>query len=225
MPFTLNWADRKHTPWCLGKIVCVGRNYADHAKELDNPIPTEPLLFIKPSSAGADIEQALVLPEGKGEVHHEAEIALLVGDTISKVSVENALDNIVGAGIGLDLTLRDLQSQLKQKGHPWEVAKAFDGSSPLSGFVPCANMGENPIGIEFEVNGELRQKGDSDMMLTPVAELISYISQIFTLEAGDIILTGTPAGVGPLVAGDQFTARLLGQDESLKLSVTGCIQA
>ena len=132
---------------------------------------------------------------------------------------------VVGAGIALDLTLRDLQSKLKEKGHPWEVAKAFDASAPLSGFVPCEMMGDEPVGIEFEVNGELRQKGSSDMMLTSIPDLISYISHIFTLEAGDVILTGTPAGVGPLKGGDEFRASLLGKDGEARLTVTGCVQA
>jgi 2-keto-4-pentenoate hydratase/2-oxohepta-3-ene-1,7-dioic acid hydratase in catechol pathway len=225
MSYSLYWADRKSTPWSLGKIVCVGRNYAEHAKELNNPIPTEPLLFIKPATAAVDIEKPFSLPTDKGECHHEAEIAILVGDTISKVTPEDAMQNVVGAGIALDLTLRDLQSKLKEKGHPWEVAKAFDASAPLSGFVPCEMMGDEPVGIEFEVNGELRQKGDTSMMLTSIPELISYISHIFTLEAGDVILTGTPAGVGPLKEGDEFRANLLGRDGETRLTVTGCIQS
>ncbi|MBB1486718.1 fumarylacetoacetate hydrolase family protein [Oceanospirillum sediminis] len=224
MPYQLQWYDGKPTPWHAGKVVCVGRNYADHAKELNNPIPDKPLLFIKPSTAIADIEQPLTLPSGQGEVHYEAEIALLVGETIRNVSPQEALKNMVGAGIALDLTLRDLQSELKQKGHPWEIAKAFDGSAPLSGFVPCETMGEEPVGIELIINGETRQKGFSDLMLTPIAELISYISHIFTLEPGDIILTGTPAGVGPLNPGDKYSMHLLGKDGEARHSVTGCVQ-
>lgn len=225
MPYALQWYDGKATPWHAGKIVCVGRNYADHAKELNNPIPDKPLLFLKPATSLVDIQSPLSLPEQQGEVHYEAEIALLVGETIRNVTPDNAFKNMVGVGIALDLTLRDLQSELKKKGHPWEIAKAFDGSAPVSGFVPCETVGEEPIGIELTINGELRQSGSSDMMLTPIAELISYISHIFTLEPGDIILTGTPAGVGALNPGDEFSLRLLGHDGEPRHCVTGCVQS
>lgn len=224
MPFTLHWADQKRTPWNLGKIVCIGRNYADHAKELNNPIPTEPLLFIKPSTAAVDITQPFALPQGKGECHHEAEIALLVGDTISKVSPKDAMQHIVGVGLALDLTLRDLQSKLKEKGHPWEVSKAFDASAPLSGFLPIESSLPASLTISLRVNGQLRQQGNSGMMLTSFPELVSYISQIFTLEAGDVILTGTPAGVAALHEDDQFELSLHDHTEQLLLSVTGLVK-
>ncbi len=223
MAFNLQWADNKPTPWTLGKIVCIGRNYAEHAKELNNPIPAKPLLFIKPATAAVDISQPLVLPEGQGECHHEAEIALLVGDTISKVSPENAMTTIVGVGLALDLTLRDLQSQLKEKGHPWEVSKAFDGSAPLSGFIPCEPVCDEHLEISLSVNNQLRQQGSCDQMITPVAELVSFISQIFTLEAGDVILTGTPAGVAALNPGDRFEMALKNQQQEVHLQVAGSV--
>ena len=223
MAFNLQWADNKPTPWNLGKIVCIGRNYAEHAKELNNPIPAKPLLFIKPATAAVDISKPLVLPEGQGECHHEAEIALLVGDTISKVSPDQAMTNIVGVGLALDLTLRDLQSQLKEKGHPWEVSKAFDGSAPLSGFIPCEPVCDEHLEISMSVNGQLRQQGSCDQMITPVAELVSFISQIFTLEAGDVILTGTPAGVAALNAGDRFEMSLRNAQQEAHLQVSGSV--
>lgn len=222
MAFNLQWADSKPTPWNLGKIVCIGRNYAEHAKELNNPIPAKPLLFIKPSTAAVDITTPLVLPEGLGECHHEAEIALLVGDTICKVSPEDAMTNIVGVGLALDLTLRDLQSQLKEKGHPWEVSKAFDGSAPLSGFIPCEPVCDEHLEIRLSVNDQLRQQGSCDQMITPVAELVSFISQIFTLEAGDVVLTGTPAGVAALKKSDHFEMSLRNKQETL-IKVSGSV--
>lgn len=222
MAFQLHWSDQKPTPWTLGKIVCIGRNYAEHAKELNNPVPAKPLLFIKPATAACDIAGPLQLPSGQGECHHEAEIALLVGDRISRVSPEQALEGIVGAGLALDLTLRDLQSQLKEKGHPWEVAKAFDGSAPLSGFVALERLDATPLSVALEVNGTLRQQGSSDQMITPFAELVSIISQSFTLEPGDVILTGTPAGVAALAAGDRYQLTL-GDARQTLLQVTGAV--
>jgi len=223
MAFNLQWADNKPTPWTLGKIVCIGRNYVEHAKELNNPVPAKPLLFIKPATAAVDITRPLVLPEGQGECHHEAEISLLVGDTISKVSPEEAMTNIVGVGLALDLTLRDLQSQLKEKGHPWEVSKAFDGSAPLSGFIPCEPSCEQFLEIHLDVNGQQRQQGNTEQMITPVAELVSFISHIFTLEAGDVILTGTPAGVAALKPGDHFEMALKKQNKQVQLEVAGVV--
>lgn len=223
MAFTLQWADNKPTPWNLGKIVCIGRNYAEHAKELNNPIPAKPLLFIKPSTAAVDITRPLVLPQGQGECHHEAEIALLIGDTLTKVTPEEAMTKVVGVGLALDLTLRDLQSQLKEKGHPWEVSKAFDGSAPLSGFVPCQPDCDEHLQICLEVNGQLRQQGSCDQMITPVAELVSFISQIFTLEAGDVVLTGTPAGVAALNPGDRFRMSLTNEQQEIRLELDGSV--
>lgn len=223
MAFKLHWADHKPTPWDLGKIVCIGRNYAEHAKELNNPIPATPLLFIKPSTAAVDISQPLTLPRGQGECHHEAEIAVLIGDTLRHVSPEAAMKKVVGVGLALDLTLRDLQSELKAKGHPWEVAKAFDGSAPLSGFIPCEPVCDQQMQISLSVNGEVRQQGRCDQMITPVAELISIISRTFTLEAGDVILTGTPAGVAALNPGDRFEMSLKDDQQVVQLQVCGSV--
>lgn len=205
-PLTL---DQQAYPQKLGKIVCVGRNYADHAKELNNPVPSEPILFIKPATAATDMAQPFAIPIDKGSCHVETEMALLIGSPLTNASEKEAESAIAGIGLGFDLTLRDLQSTLKQKGHPWEKAKAFDGSCPLSAFVSPRETDWQNLQLRLRRNGQLQQDGNSRDMLTPVLKLVSYISEHFTLEAGDVVLTGTPAGVGPLAPGDKLEAELV----------------
>ncbi|MDP2547605.1 fumarylacetoacetate hydrolase family protein [Oceanobacter sp. 4_MG-2023] len=195
--------------FATGKAVCVGRNYAAHAAELNNPIPEQPLLFIKPADAVVAMEGDLSIPDGMGAVHHELEIALLIGETLSQASADEALAAIAGVGLALDLTLRDVQSGLKKKGHPWERAKAFDGACPVSRFIAAEQVSDwGDLELSLTRNGTLQQQGNSKAMLFPVADLLVAISQQFTLNPGDLVLTGTPAGVGPLEAGDQLTATL-----------------
>ncbi len=196
-----------HLP--LGKVVCVGRNYAEHARELNNPVPTEPILFIKPATAVQPFSRPVRWPAGRGECHHEVEIAVLVGTTLTNADEARAVQAIAGFGLALDLTLRDLQATLKEKGHPWEIAKAFDGACPLSPFIRpdrVSNLADLPL--RLSINGEVRQAGNSSQMLTSIPRLLSYISHHFTLEPGDVVLTGTPAGVGPLRSGDELLAEL-----------------
>ena len=194
-----------------GKIVCVGRNYAEHARELNNPIPKQPLLFIKPSTALAALDQPLAIPRDRGECHHELELALLIGQPLSEARAEETLAAIAGYGLALDLTLRELQSQLKEKGQPWERAKAFDGACPVSAFVPAAAIGDwKALRLQLQRNGALQQDGQCRDMLFPIEALLADISQSFTLLPGDIVLTGTPAGVGPLTPGDRLRCELDG---------------
>lgn len=195
----------------LGKIVCVGRNYADHAKELNNPIPTEPMLFIKPATAAVVLEQPFSIPAELGSVHFETEMSVLIGSKLTNASEDDARKAIIGVGVGLDLTLRDLQDALKSKGHPWEKAKAFDGACPLSAFVSPDKIDDlQNVHIRLRVNNDIRQDGNSASMLNQVIPLICYISRFFTLEPGDVVMTGTPAGVGPINAGDQIQVELVG---------------
>lgn len=193
----------------IGKVVCVGRNYAEHAKELNNPVPSSPILFIKPSTAITPFENSIQLPENVGSCHHELEIAILIGKPLKNCSLTEATDGILGYGLALDLTLRDLQNSLKEKGHPWERAKAFDGSCPLSTFIG-ADLIPNMANIELclHKNDKVQQKGNSSGMVTAIDTLISYISQSFTLLPGDVVLTGTPAGVSALASGDTLHATL-----------------
>lgn len=210
----------------IGKIVCVGRNYAAHAKELNNPIPENPLLFMKPATsvvaldcafldeANSESAQTIVVPNNLGSVHHELEISVLIGERLSNAAPDDAIKSILGLGLGLDLTLRDLQSELKANGHPWEVAKGFDGSCPLSSFVEIDQF-ENLQDIHFELNknGSIQQRGHTADMLYPIPQLLSTISQYFTLVPGDVVLTGTPAGVSELKCGDQLVGQL--EDNSM----------
>ncbi|MFT6915218.1 MAG: 2-keto-4-pentenoate hydratase/2-oxohepta-3-ene-1,7-dioic acid hydratase in catechol pathway [Motiliproteus sp.] len=206
------------SPLPVGKVVCVGRNYAAHAKELNNPIPDEPILFIKPSTALVDMRQPIELRAARGPVHYETELAILIGQPLTRVQPGQVAAAIAGVGLGLDLTLRERQSQLKKLGHPWEVAKAFDGSCPLSPFVPLAGIDDlGDCRLQLEIDETLRQDGSSAQMLTPVLALIAYISEHFTLLPGDVVLTGTPAGVGILKPGMRLRLRL---DQVLSLETS-----
>lgn len=195
-----------HLP--LGKIVCVGQNYADHVKEMGaKPSGGEPMLFIKTAGCARPMEAGFSVPDRWGSCHFETEMSVLVGQRLHQASEAEALAAVVGVGLAYDLTLRELQSQLKAKGHPWEKAKGFDGSAPLSAFVrPPANLQD--IDIRMTLNGVLTQDGNTRDMLTCVGPLLAYASQFFTFEPGDVLLTGTPAGVGPLLSGDRLVAEL-----------------
>lgn len=200
------WVDGSECDLPVGKVVCVGRNYAAHAKELNNPVPEQPLLFMKPSTALCDVQSGIVITPAQGEVHYETEIALLVGRSIRAGYDQQAVASaIAGVGLALDLTLRQLQAQLKQNGHPWERAKAFDGACPVTPFTPIAGCGAwDDLEFRLRVNDEPRQHGRSADMLMPIPQLLQHIAQTFTLLPGDIVLTGTPEGVGALKTGDEL---------------------
>lgn len=209
----------------IGKVVCVGRNYVAHAHELGNEVPSTPLLFIKPASSivfltskseaknandNSRINQ-IIRPDPKqfGDTHYEAELCIQIGSDLSKATVDEAKSAIGGVTLGLDLTLRDLQSQLKAKGHPWERAKSFDGACVLGDWVEADAFGDfRAVNYQLYINGSLTQDGDTSLMLFSVYELLSDISHAFSLQAGDVIMTGTPSGVGVLQAGDRLTLKL-----------------
>lgn len=189
----------------VGKVVCVGLNYAKHVAEMKSQASAEPLLFIKPETALCDLRQPVAIPKEFGEVHHETELAVLIGAPLKQASEDCCARAIAGFGVALDLTLRDVQMKLKAAGQPWEKSKAFDGAAPVSGFIPVNEFPDpQNVTLSLTVNNELRQQGNTREMLTPVIPLISYMSRYFTLRPGDIILTGTPEGVGPLVSGDML---------------------
>jgi 5-carboxymethyl-2-hydroxymuconate isomerase len=203
----------------IGKILCIGRNYVDHIRELGNETPTAPVIFMKPASSVIATGEEIHIPPYSTNCHHEAELALLVGKRARNIPEGEALSCLVGYGVAIDLTLRDVQDELKKKGLPWDIAKGFDTACPLSDFVP-ANQVPDPqqLTIVMTVNGEERQNGPTSLMINPAARIVSHLSTIFTLEPGDVILTGTPAGVSRIEPGDQLTAEIPGV-ASLQVSV------
>lgn len=190
-------------------IFCIGRNYLEHARELGNPRPAEPVVFLKPVSAVCTGGEAIVLPPGVGRVDHEVEMVVAIGRGGRHISEESALDHVAGFGVGIDVTARDLQDKAKQKALPWAVAKGYDSFAPLGSFVSAAQVPDPAaLTIRLTVNGEVRQDGRTADMIWDVAALIAYTSSIFSLAPGDLIFTGTPSGVGPLAAGDRLVAEL-----------------
>lgn len=203
----------------VGKVVCIGRNYLEHIRELNNVTPETPILFMKPSTSLVALDEPIHLPAGRGECHHEVELAVLVGRELQNADAETSRQAVAGYGIALDLTLRDLQNELKKKGHPWETAKAFDGSCPLSPFLaPEALPDPQATDLALQINGQLRQRGNTQQMMVSLFELMAYISTHFTLQPGDVVLTGTPAGVGPLQSGDILMLSLAGHDFAARVA-------
>lgn len=202
------------------KIICIGRNYADHAIEMGHdPIKEPPFFFFKPLSAFASSGN-FVLPKYSSEVHHELELVLKLQDGGRDMTESQAKDCIGAVAIGLDMTCRDIQREAKQQGRPWELAKGFDGSAPCSEFQPCTFDDLQAIGeMTLLKNQVLVQKGHWRDMTWGPTELLQYISQFIQLIAGDLIFTGTPAGVGPVAAGDTLEARVEGLRHSLQVHV------
>lgn len=213
MSYQHKYVDGTNIHFPLGKVVCIGRNYAEHAKELGNPVPTEPLLFMKPGSSVVPLEDSFTIPTDRGSVHYEAEIVVLLGKSLSKnPSVEEVLDAISGFAPGLDLTLRDVQTKLREKGLPWELAKCFDGAAVIAPFVSADTFPDlTDIGIRLTINDKVVQDGNSSLMLNPIVPMLQHMAAHFSLQAGDIIMTGTPAGVGPFEVGDRIALELIGQ--------------
>ena len=190
------------------RIFCVGRNYADHAKELGNLMPepgSTPIIFMKPVTSLVKQGAPLVLPKGVGAVHHEMELVLVLGEGGANIPAASALKHVTGATLGLDLTLRDEQARLKQAGSPWELAKAFDGSAAVGTFSPVpGNFDLQALDMLCTVNGQVRQHDNTRNMLFPVAAIVAFLSTRWQLLPGDLIYTGTPAGVGPLRPADRI---------------------
>lgn len=194
------------------KIICIGRNYVDHAKEMNSPVPEKPVFFFKPDTCLIRNNQPFFYPNFSNEIHYELEIVLKIcrlGRNIAERFAHRYYNEI---GLGIDFTARDLQQQCKEKGLPWEISKAFDGSSPISKFVNKENFQDiKNIPFWLEKNGGVVQKGNSSEMIFFFDNLISYVSKFTTLKIGDLIYTGTPAGVGPVTIGDRLKGYLDGQ--------------
>jgi 2-keto-4-pentenoate hydratase/2-oxohepta-3-ene-1,7-dioic acid hydratase in catechol pathway len=196
------------------KIICIGRNYADHAKELGNQVPERPVVFLKPQSAILSHKHPFYIPEWTQEVHHEVELVVKVDRLGKTISEEHAPRYYSEVALGLDFTARDIQAQLKAKGHPWERAKAFDGSAVVGRFMSLDELGKPVQDLHFSLRNhdDVVQQGHTAEMLFSVNRLISDVSQFMTLKVGDLIFTGTPAGVGAIKSGDRLVGNLEGHD-------------
>ena len=199
------------------KIICVGRNYTDHAKELGNSAPKEPVIFCKPDSAILQPRNPFVIPPWTKEVHHELELIMRIGKVGKYIEPKYALSYVDSISVGIDFTARDIQSELKKAGLPWEKAKGFDGSAAIGRWIKGSPNKKN-YEIQLFKNNDLVQKGNTRDFIFSIEELICYISQFFTLKSGDIIFTGTPSGVASIEAGDELICKLDG-NSLLSLSI------
>ncbi|ORZ24190.1 hypothetical protein BCR42DRAFT_365399 [Absidia repens] len=196
-------------------IIAIGRNFSEHAKELGNAVPTAPFYFLKPTSSYLANGGVIEIPSGC-EVHHEIELAVVIGKTGRDIKKSEATDYIAGYALAIDLTARNVQGEAKKKGLPWATAKGFDTFTPISDFIPKEKiMDPSNVTLWLKVNDDYRQNGNTKDMIFNVPSLLEYVSSIMTLQVGDILLTGTPKGVGPIVAGDIITCGLrVGSDET-----------
>ncbi len=189
------------------KIICIGRNYPDHAKELKNPVPKKPVFFLKPDCAVINNNKPFFYPDFSNEIHYEVELVLKISKPGKNISENSAHNHYNEIGIGIDFTARDLQAECKAGGLPWEIAKAFEGSAPLGTFLPKDKFSDpGNIPFHLEVNDELVQEGNSKEMIFSFNRLIAYVSRFFPLKTGDLLFTGTPAGVGPVTRNDCLKA-------------------
>lgn len=187
------------------KIICIGRNYVDHAKELNNPVPEKPVFFMKPDSALVIRNRPFFYPDFSEDVHHEIEIVLKISRLGRSIEEKFAYRYFNEIALGVDFTARDLQAECKKKGLPWEIAKGFDYSAPISKFLPVQDYKDiTKLDFRLDINGETRQKGNTGEMIFSFSQIIAYVSRFMTLKTGDLIYTGTPAGVGAVKIGDHL---------------------
>ncbi len=201
------------------KIFCIGRNYADHAAEMGSSVPKQPMVFMKPPTALLINDRPFYYPEFSNEIHYEAEIVLRICKNGKHVKAEFADTYYDAIGLGIDFTARDLQRKCKEKGHPWEIAKGFDNSAAISKFLPLEDFNDlSSIQFTFLKNGEIVQEGDTANLIFSFSDLICHISKFFKIQHGDLIYTGTPAGVGPVQKGDRLVGKI-GDNEMLHCEI------
>jgi len=193
----------------IGKLVCLARSYKKHAKEMKSEIPKEPVIFLKPASSVIFNGDTIKIPKMSKSIHHEVELGVVIGKKCKNISKKDAMDYILGYLVALDITARDIQSEMKKRGWPWTIAKSFDTFAPISEVVLKKDI-KSPQNLEISlmVNGKQRQKSNTSFMIFSIEEIIEYISKIMTLEPGDLILTGTPEGVSEIKKGDILEAKL-----------------
>jgi 2-keto-4-pentenoate hydratase/2-oxohepta-3-ene-1,7-dioic acid hydratase in catechol pathway len=195
------------------KIICIGRNYAEHAKEMKSEVPTEPVFFMKPDTALIKDNEPFYFPYFTNDLHHEIEVVLKISKVGKHIAEAFAHKYYEELSVGIDFTARDLQAQCKAKGLPWEKAKSFDGSAPIGKFVKKSELGDlQNLHFDLSINNELRQKGNTSDLLFSFDKVIAYVSQFVTLKVGDLIYTGTPEGVGPVAIGDKLKGTLNGEE-------------
>ena len=204
----------------VGRIYCVGRNYAEHAREMGHdPDREAPFFFMKPANAIVPNGATIPYPQATKDLHHEIELVVALGKGGADIAVAKALDHVWGYGVGLDMTRRDLQGEAKKMGRPWEMGKGFDNSAPCTALIPASKIGHPAKGaIWLKVNGKTTQKGDLSELIWNVPETISYLSGLVTLQPGDLIYSGTPAGVGPVKAGDTLEGHVDGVGDDLTIT-------
>lgn len=208
---SINWYIYSHIITTM-KIICIGRNYAEHAREMKSDVPTEPVYFMKPDTALLKDGEPFYYPDFTKDLHHEIEIVLKISKAGKHIDQKFAHKYYDEIGLGIDFTARDIQQVCKQKGLPWEKAKAFDHSAPLGSFVKKNKFADpNQIGFELKINGETRQAGHTKDLLFSFDQVIAYVSQFVTLKTGDLVYTGTPEGVGPVKTGDVLEGFLEGE--------------
>lgn len=187
------------------KIICIGRNYRDHVKEMQNEIPEQPVFFMKGENTLLHNSHIFFIPDFSNEIHYEAEIVLRIGKVGKNIPERYALSYIDAVTVGIDFTARDIQRRCIESGSPWEIAKSFDYSAPFGEFIPFDNIPDySDISFRLEKNGQIAQKGNSSQLIFSFSQIISYISQFITIKTGDLIFTGTPAGIGPVAIGDEL---------------------
>ena len=196
------------------RIYCIGRNYADHAIEMGHDPDREPPFFFQKNPDNSDFSGTFTYPAKSQDVHYEIELVIAIGKGGKDISLDSAVTHVYGYALGLDMTRRDLQGEMKKMGRPWEIGKAFEKSAPMGPIIPASDLGHPVQGlIDLKVNGVLKQKGDLNQMIWKTADIISYLSTYYELAAGDLIMSGTPAGVGPIVKGDIMTGSISGMGE------------